>query len=120
MRVEAMRLEAPHGEPREGNAPGASTASAMQAMLALHPRPDAAKGAHMPFRDDVSAVLASLGPEAVGAVADAVADPGGAALALERSVVVLRAAPDLTASAAGSARIRALPSGSASRGARAR
>jgi hypothetical protein len=55
----------------------------------------------MPFRDDVSAVLASLGPAAPGSVADAVADPGGAALALERGAVVLRAAPDLAAGAEG-------------------
>jgi hypothetical protein len=55
----------------------------------------------MAFRDDVSAVLASLGPEAASSVADAVADPGGAALALEKKAIVLRAAPDLGASAAG-------------------
>lgn len=55
----------------------------------------------MPFRDDVSAVLASFGPEAESSVADAIADPGGAAQALERSAVVLRAAPELAAGADG-------------------
>lgn len=56
----------------------------------------------MPFRDDVFSVLASLGPEAGDPVADAIADPGGAAAALETSEsLVLRAAPDLAAGAAG-------------------
>ncbi len=55
----------------------------------------------MPFRDDVSAVLASLGPEAERSVADAIADPGGAMRALDREVIVLRAAPDLGVGAAG-------------------
>ncbi len=55
----------------------------------------------MAFRDDVSAVLASLGPEAKGAVADAIADPGGAAQALGKKAIVLRAAPALDAPTAG-------------------
>ena len=55
----------------------------------------------MSLRDDVSTVLASLGPEAERSVADAVADPGGAMRALEHEVIVLRAAPDLAAFAAG-------------------
>ncbi|MEP7121875.1 MAG: hypothetical protein ABJE95_13225 [Byssovorax sp.] len=55
----------------------------------------------MAFRDDVSAVLTSLGPEAERSVKDAVADPGGAIAALENAVIVLRAAPDLGAAAAG-------------------
>lgn len=55
----------------------------------------------MAFRDDVSAVLASLGPGAAGSVADAIADPGGAALALGKNEIVLRAAPEHDASAAG-------------------
>ena len=55
----------------------------------------------MPFRDDVSAVLASLGAEASGSVADAIADPGGASAALARGALVLRAAPELGAPAAG-------------------
>ena len=55
----------------------------------------------MPFRDDVSAVLASLGPEAERSVADAIADPGGAAAALEKKVIVLRAAPELAEGATG-------------------
>lgn len=55
----------------------------------------------MAFRDDVSAVLASLGPEAERSVADAIADPGGAMRALDEKVVVLRAAPDLGVGAAG-------------------
>jgi hypothetical protein len=55
----------------------------------------------MPFRDDVSAVLASLGPEAEGSVADAIADPGGAAATLEKAAIVLRAAPELSAGATG-------------------
>ena len=71
------------------------------AMLALHPRAGTAKGAHMAFRDDVSAVLASLGPGAAGSVADAIADPGGAVRALEKKEIVLRAAPELDASAEG-------------------
>jgi len=55
----------------------------------------------MPFRDDVSAVLASLGAAAEGSVTDAIADPGGAAAALARGALVLRAAPELGAPAAG-------------------
>jgi hypothetical protein len=87
---------------RERNARGAWSAPPHDgAMLALHPRAGAAKGALMPFRDDVSAVLASLGPEAERSVADAVADPGGAAAALEKKVIVLRAAPVLGEGAAG-------------------
>lgn len=70
-------------------------------MLALHPRAGAAEGARMPFRDDVSAVLASLGAEAEGSVADAIADPGGAAAALAGGALVLRAAPELGAATAG-------------------
>ncbi len=78
-------------------------------MLALHRRADAAKGARMPFRDDVSAVLASLGPGAQGSLADAVADPGGAARALENEAIVLRAAPALASGAAGFGPDPALP-----------
>jgi hypothetical protein len=55
----------------------------------------------MPLRDDVSAVLASLGPEAERSVADAIADPGGAMRALDHAVIVLRAAPLLGVGAAG-------------------
>src|SRR4051812_30448770 len=48
----------------------------------------------MPFRDEVSRALASLG--AAGVVADAVADPGGAARALEaEKALILRVWPEL-------------------------
>jgi hypothetical protein len=48
----------------------------------------------MGFRDEVSAAIASVGGEGVAAV-DAIADPGGAARALEGDRVVLRLAPEL-------------------------
>jgi hypothetical protein len=55
----------------------------------------------MAFRDDVSTVLASLDADAEGSVADAIADPGGAAAALARGALVLRAAPELGDAAPG-------------------
>jgi hypothetical protein len=57
----------------------------------------------MGLKDDVSSALASLGlqgSEGSEAV-DAIADPGGAARALEGAVAVLRAAPELGAAAQG-------------------
>lgn len=54
----------------------------------------------MGFQDEASVALATLGPEG-RAVVDAIADPGGAAKALEGDLVVLRAAPELGAAAEG-------------------
>jgi hypothetical protein len=54
----------------------------------------------MGFQDEVSVALTTLGMEA-RVVADAIADPGGAAQALSGDLVVLRAAPELRTAAEG-------------------
>jgi hypothetical protein len=54
----------------------------------------------MGYHDEVSAALATLGAGG-STVADAIADPGGAARALTADGLVLRAAPELSGAAAG-------------------